>query len=144
MQNEKTDRRILLVEDDADDRKYFLEAVQEIDPAIEVAIAKNGKEGLAILESADGSLPDYIFLDLRMPKVNGRQFLLQVKESEKLKAIPVIIYTTSKEVEEAEELQGLGAVHFISKPSNTEEIYYVLSMVLDGKWDGDGWHNSKS
>jgi response regulator RpfG family c-di-GMP phosphodiesterase len=57
--------------------------------------------------------------------------LLQIKGDERLKSIPVIVYTTSKDVEESKELQELGAVHFISKPSDPDEIYYVVSFVLE-------------
>ena len=144
MKNEIIPRRILLVDDDADDRKYFLEAVKEIDPTIEVSTAKDGKQALAILALDNGTLPHYIFLDLRMPKVNGKQFLVEVKMSERLKGIPVIIYTTSREVEETNEMLSVGAVHFVSKPSDPEEIYYILSQVLEGKWDEDSWRKTKS
>ena len=78
-----------------------------------------------------------------MPRVNGRQCLLQIKANERLKAIPVIIYTTSKEVQEAEDLQNIGAVHFITKPSDPNEIYYVLSLVLEERWSDKAWIETK-
>lgn len=134
MESRKATRKILLVDDDADDRKYFKEALNEIDPAIECAEARDGLQALHVLRNTELSLPDYIFLDLRMPRYNGKQCLLQLKADERLQHIPVIIYTTSKEVEESEELQRLGAVHFISKPNNPEEIYYVISLVLEEQW----------
>ncbi|HVF97718.1 MAG TPA: response regulator [Flavisolibacter sp.] len=124
-------RKVLLVDDDADDRKYFSEALAEVDPTMECVTAKDGQQALALLNDSQASLPDYIFLDLRLPKVNGRQCLLQIKANERLRNIPVIVYTTSRELEESEELQSLGAVRFITKPANTEEIYYVLSQVLE-------------
>lgn len=135
METGKAVRKILLVDDDADDRKYFKEAVQEIDATIEYAEAKDGQQALELLRNMERALPDYIFLDLRMPRYNGRHCLLQIKADARLKNIPVIIYTTSREVEESEELQALGAVHFISKPSDPEEIYYVISLVLEERWD---------
>ncbi|HVF95727.1 MAG TPA: response regulator [Flavisolibacter sp.] len=131
MNNTQHTRKILLVEDDADDRKYFGEAVAEIDDSIECVMARDGKQAIDLLRDHEASLPDYIFLDLRMPKINGRQCLLQIKADERLKNIPVIVYTTSREVQESEELQSLGAVRFITKPANTEEIYYVISQVLE-------------
>lgn len=143
MHIEKTTRNILLVDDDADDRKYFLEAVKEIDPTIEVSMSKDGEQAFAFLTRRTDHLPDYIFLDLRMPRVNGKQFLVRIKADERLKNIPVIIYTTSREVAESEALHQMGAVHFISKPNDPDEIYYVLSAVLDGKWDADTWQISK-
>lgn len=99
--------------------------------ALECTTAKDGRQALELLNNPELTLPDYIFLDLRMPRVSGRQGLVQIKENERLKNIAVIIYTTSKEVEESEELQQLGAVRFISKPANTDEIYYVVSQVLE-------------
>ena len=135
METKKAGLKILLVDDDADDRKYFKEAVREIDATIECATAKDGQQALELLQNPEHSLPDYIFLDLRMPRYNGKQCLMQIKADARLKDIPVIIYTTSKEVEESVELQRLGAVHFISKPSDPAEIYYVLSLVLEEQWD---------
>ena len=55
----------------------------------------------------------------------------KIKEDQALKSIPVIIYTTSREVPESIELKEMGAVHFISKPSDPDEIYYVVSFVLE-------------
>lgn len=134
-----SNRKILLIDDDADDRKYFVEAVKEIDSSIECVTAKDGEQALAFLRQPHLSMPDFIFLDLRMPRINGKQCLLQIKADLRLKDIPVIIYTTSKAVQEAEELQSLGAVHFITKPSEPDEIYYVLSLVLEERWGDDAW-----
>ena len=124
-------RKILLVDDDADDRKYFIDALTEIDSSAECITAKDGKEALDILNDEEQPLPHYIFLDLRMPKINGRVCLMEIKANDRLKHIPVFVYTTSQETAEAEALQAQGAVKFITKPTNTEEIYYVISQALD-------------
>ena len=143
METNTRSRKILLIDDDADDRKYFIEAVKEIDAGIQCVTAKDGEQALALLQQPGFALPNFIFLDLRMPRVNGRQCLLQIKANERLKAIPVIIYTTSKEVQEAEDLQNIGAVHFITKPSDPNEIYYVLSLVLEERWSDQAWIETK-
>ncbi|HZH37288.1 MAG TPA: response regulator [Flavisolibacter sp.] len=122
---------ILIVDDDADDRELFIDAIKEVDSEIECTTAVDGKQALEQLKNSYDSLPDFIFLDLRMPRLSGKKCLLQIKNDERLKSIPVIIYTTSRDVEEAKELQELGAVHFISKPGDPEEIYYVVSFVLE-------------
>jgi DNA-binding NtrC family response regulator len=122
---------ILIVDDDADDRELFIDAIKEVDSEIECTTAVDGKQALEQLKNSYNSLPDFIFLDLRMPRFSGKKCLLQIKADERLKSIPVIIYTTSKDVEEAKELRELGAVHFISKPSDPEEIYYIVSFVLE-------------
>jgi len=127
----KENMNILIVDDDADDRKLFIDAIKEVDANIKCSTAVDGKQALELLKSNYASLPDFIFLDLRMPRFSGKKCLLQIKSDEQLKSIPVIIYTTSKDLEESKELRELGAVHFISKPSDPEEIYYVVSFVLE-------------
>lgn len=126
-----TGRKILLVDDDADDRKYFIEALTEIEPSAECISAKDGREALDILHDEQQTLPDYIFLDLRMPRVNGRLCLKEIKATERLKHIPVIVYTTSQDLIEAVEMESQGVVKFITKPTSTEEIYYVISQALE-------------
>ena len=127
----KDNLKLLFVDDDADDRRFFAEAVKEINDAIECEVAKDGLHALEILNDESLRLPDLIFLDLRMPRYNGKRCLLEIKGHDRLKDIPVIIYTTSTDVKEANELKELGAVHFISKPRSTEDIYYILSVVLE-------------
>jgi CheY-like chemotaxis protein len=122
---------VLIVDDDADDRKLFIEAVKEVDRHIECITAGDGQQALEILHKPGSKLPHFIFLDLRMPRYNGKKCLQEIKKDERLKHIPVIIYSTSREVEESQELKAMGAVHFISKPSNPDEIYYLVSFVLE-------------
>lgn len=127
----KNNLLFLIVDDDADDRKLFIEAVKEIDKTIECKTAKNGELALDLLRDTGCPLPDFIFLDIRMPRIDGKKCLFEIKKDERLKHIPVIIYTTSKEVEESKELRNMGAFHFISKPSNTDEIFYLICFVLE-------------
>lgn len=127
----KENLKLLIVDDDADDREFFIEAVKEINDTIECAVAKDGLQALQVLNDPEQVLPDFIFLDLRMPRFNGKRCLLEIKANERLKDISVIIYTTSTEVKESNELKSLGAVHFISKPHSPDEVYYILSVVLE-------------
>lgn len=122
---------ILIVDDDADDRKLFIDAIKEVNAKFICTTAIDGKQALMQLKANYDSLPDFIFLDLRMPRFGGKKCLIELKSDDKLKSIPVIIYTTSKDVDEAKELSELGAVHFISKPSDPDEIYYIVSFVLE-------------
>ena len=123
-----------IVEDDVDDRNLFIEAVREVDASIECISANNGEQALTLLNDTENSLPDFIFLDLRMPRIDGKKCLIEIKKNERLKHIPVVIFTTSRDVEESKELKEIGAFHFISKPNNPEEIYYLISFVLDEHW----------
>ena len=121
---------LLIVDDDADDRNLFIETVKEVDEDITCIIANDGLQALELLKNSL-SLPDFIFLDLRMPRFSGKRCLLEIKKDERLKSIPVIIYTTSNEVEESKNLKEMGAVYFMSKPSNPQELYYLVSFVLE-------------
>jgi CheY-like chemotaxis protein len=125
---------LLLVDDDADDRKLFFEAVREVDQTITCVAASNGMEALAMLQNGELSPPDYIFLDLRMPGLSGEECLLELKKDVRLAAIPVIVYTTSRDVRESVRLKQLGAVHFMSKPVSPEDVYFMVSFVLGETW----------
>ncbi|MBP6686508.1 MAG: response regulator [Lacibacter sp.] len=130
----KNNVTLFIIDDDEDDRKLFIDAAKEVDENIQCTVAGDGQEALKMLKNELNPLPDYIFLDLRMPRINGKQCLEEIRKDERLKHIPVFIYTTSKEVEESIELKKMGAIHFISKPINPEDIYYILSVTLDANW----------
>ena len=123
--------RLLIIDDDAEDRALFIEAVREVDETIECQEINNGESALELLLNSQAILPDCIFLDLRMPRVSGKKCLVEIKKNKKLKDIPVYIYTTSKDVQESKELREIGAFHFISKPNNAEDIYFVISLALE-------------
>ncbi len=110
---------------------FFIEAVRDVNVNIQCHEVTNGEQALQFLKDPSTTLPDCIFLDLRMPRVSGKTCLTEIKLDEKLKNIPVYIYTTSREVEESIELKKLGALHFISKPNNEDEVYYLVSAAIE-------------
>lgn len=124
-------RTVLIVDDDSDDRTLFINAVREIDELIYCYFASDGQAALNLLSELKPEKPDLIFLDLYMPVLDGRATLIAIKNDSATSSIPVIIYSISKSSDESAELKQLGAVHFISKPSNPEEIYFVVSAVLE-------------
>ena len=125
---------ILLIDDDEDDRKLFFEATADYDDTIKYIAAADALEALGYLNNADNVLPDFIFLDLRMPGLSGEQCLVEIKKDVRLASIPVIIYTTSRNEKESVRLKGLGAAHFMSKPVLPDDVYYMFSFVLGEKW----------
>jgi len=126
---------ILLVDDDEDDRELFIEAVGEVDKDIRCIAAAGGEDALQYLSDTANPAPDFIFLDLRMPGLSGQQCLEEIKKDARLASVPVIVYTTSRDVKESESLKKLGAVHFMSKPVSPSDVYYMVSFVLGEKWD---------
>jgi CheY-like chemotaxis protein len=132
----KRDITILIVDDDEDDKQLFIESAKEVDNNIKCVTASDGQEALRLLkDELNPLLPDYIFLDLRMPRISGKQCLEEIRKDNRLHQIPVFIYSTSRDVEDSIELKKKGAVHFISKPANPEDVYYILSTVFYEKWD---------
>ncbi|MCS3797339.1 response regulator [Niastella sp. OAS944] len=125
---------ILLIDDDEDDRKLFFEATAEYDDTIKYVAAANAREALLYLNNTANALPEFIFLDLRMPGLSGEQCLIEIKKDPRIASIPVIIYTTSRDEKESARLKKLGAAHFMSKPVLPDDVYYMVSFVLGEKW----------
>src|SRR6186713_1991328 len=99
---------ILLVDDDEDDRKLFVEATKEVDSTIVCNTASDGMEALAYLQDGRNEVPDFIFLDLRMPGLSGEECLIEIKKDQRMASVPVIVYTTSRDVQESKRLKLLG------------------------------------
>lgn len=130
----KNELCLLIIDDDADDRKLFVESAQEVDDSLVCVEATGGKEALEYLTDESNLIPDFIFLDLRMPKVSGQKCLDEIKKIPRLAQIPVFVYSTSTDKSDIKDLNKKGAVLFISKPTDPREIYYLISTVIGEKW----------
>jgi len=125
--------QLLIIDDDEEDRELFRDAVESLDSSINCIQAIDGRDALTQLGNAS-TLPDFIFVDLNMPGVNGIQFLTEIKKCKRFCEIPVIIYTTSKLKRDKDETRRLGAVHFITKPYKLCDLHKEIIFVLDRKW----------
>jgi CheY-like chemotaxis protein len=123
-------RTFFIVDDDVDDQELFAEAVSEIDSSIACISVSNGEEALDVLRNRKIELPDMIFLDLNMPRLNGKQCLAELKREKHLKDIPVVIYSTSSEKRDIEETSRLGAAHFLTKPNKFDELCREVLFVV--------------
>lgn len=121
----------LLADDDADDTMLFCEALAEIDPEIICYCAINGKQVLEILHNKELKKPYIIFLDINMPGMKGWECLSQLKGNEEIKHIPVIMYSTSSNQREVDIALKLGALSFLSKPNDFEELKEILKVLAD-------------
>ena len=125
---------ILIIDDDDDDREMFREALQTVDDTVRCIVAPDGVDAVEMLRIQNARVPDYIFLDLNMPKMGGKECLRHLRLMPHLQHVPVIIYTTSRQSRDVEETRALGAVHFISKPYNFEDICESIRYVLEEAW----------
>lgn len=123
---------ILLAEDDADDRDLFIEAFALVDPAVRIETVDNGEKLMEYLTGSKSS-PDCIFLDLNMPRKNGKECLQEIRSIYQMQDIPIIIYTTSLNARDIDETYHRGATCFIRKPGSFRELTSILSryMTLD-------------
>jgi CheY-like chemotaxis protein len=121
--------QVLLAEDDADDRELFIEAFSVVDASIQVETVDTGEKLINHLNDAV-SFPDWIFLDLNMPRKNGVECLQEIKENEKIRRIPVIIYTTSVNSKDVDATYEGGALCFIRKPNSFRELTHLLKQLI--------------
>jgi DNA-binding response OmpR family regulator len=122
-----THRRIcLLIDDDADDQEIFILAMAEVSKDFQCIVASSGGEALTMMTGDTGLLPDYIFLDLNMPRMNGKECLIEIKKNKRLRNVPVIMYTTSSSLSDKTETRNLGASEFITKPHSIVKLTDVL------------------
>ncbi len=115
--------KILMADDDPEDRLIFKEAIEQSGADDGVFFAEDGVDALETLNRCyqQGHVPGLIVLDLNMPKLNGRQTLQQLKSDERFKNIPVVIYSTSINPMEREKCMSLGAHSYVTKPLSFEE-----------------------
>lgn len=125
---------VFFIDDDEDDKGMFLEAVREVNPSASCGTANSAEEALALLKAEGAPVPDFIFLDLNMPGIGGKECLAELKKMSNLSHVPVIVFTTSRLKKDKDEAEKLGASGFFTKPDLFEEICMVLKNILEGEW----------
>jgi CheY-like chemotaxis protein len=116
---------ILLVEDNPNDAELTTRALKRANVDARLVIARDGAEALEILIS-DRPKPRVIFLDLKLPKVDGMEVLRQVRTDDRTKAIPVVVLTSSQEERDITECYKLGANSYVVKPVEFDKFYRAV------------------
>ena len=122
----------LYIDDDLEDTEIFHEAIASLDPDVIFYTASDGQEGFKVLEQI-AVVPDFIFLDVNMPRMNGKEFLTQIKQRVMFRSIPVIMYSTTSHAEEISAYKELGAQEFIKKPDSFGALQKTLRRFLPKK-----------
>jgi CheY-like chemotaxis protein len=129
----------LLIEDSPGDVRLTQEAFREANEAIHLHVACDGAEGMAFLHQqgafADVPRPDFILLDLNLPKMDGREVLSHIKKDKKLKNIPTIILTTSEAEADIVESYQLQANCYLCKPVQLD-AFEALVKGINHFWLG--------
>ncbi|AZJ31242.1 MULTISPECIES: response regulator [Tenacibaculum] len=126
--------KIILTDDDIDDRMFFEDAIEEINIASELKTFNHGQDLMSYLCNDCKELPNLIFLDLNMPIKNGMECLIDIRKTPKLQSIIVAIYSTSSSEEDIEEAFVNGANIYINKPTSFKELKKVIKKVLQINW----------
>src|SRR5688500_15330764 len=108
-------KNIILVDDDSDDRELFTEALSFIHPLAEIQTKTDGEELMEYLANVSRT-PDVIFLDLNMPRKNGKECLQEIRAIKQFENTPIVIYTTSLNPVDIQETFSQGASFFLKKP----------------------------
>jgi two-component system, chemotaxis family, response regulator Rcp1 len=125
--------QILMVEDNDGDVYLAREALKEAKVANALSVARDGEEALDFLhrrgEFAAAPRPDLILLDLNLPRKDGREVLADIKADPELRAIPVVVLTTSKAEQDIVKMYELHANCYITKPVDFTSLMEVVKSI---------------
>lgn len=131
-----TDRPILLVEDNPDDEALTLRAFTKNKITNQVIVARDGVDAVDYLfgmgrhAGRDISvMPAVIFLDLKLPRIDGLEVLRRIRADSRTSLLPVVILTTSRELEDIQEAYSLGANSYIRKPVDFEKFLNIVGQL---------------
>ena len=116
----------LLIDDDTDEHEIFSMALESIEYGGKLETATNGPQALESLREYKQLRPDFIFLDLNMPRMNGLQCLTEIRKYPHLQHIPIVIFSTSAVPEVIKSAEELGAFAFIKKPYSIGQLADAL------------------
>ena len=121
---------LLLADDDHDDRTFFSDAIADLDMSVNLTLVKDGEELMKLLNDDNYTIPHVIFLDINMPLKNGVECLREIKCNDKLKHIPIVMFTTAYSHQLVNELHSGGVKYFIKKPNNFKQLKLVIERAI--------------
>lgn len=132
--NQHAAAHILFVEDSHSDRLLFREMMKEINPRIKVHMAEDGVTAIMQLTAEDAQIPDMIFLDVNMPRMNGVETLQAIKKYDFLQHIPVIMFSGGESDDYQPLARKLGASYCLKKSMDmqqgVDEIRIIVEKIL--------------
>lgn len=134
--------KLLLADDDQDDRLFFKDAVAKSGIAVEIDSVTDGEKLMQYL-SNNRPLPDLVFMDLNMPCKNGSECLEEIRKSDDLNAVTIAVYSTSGEDRDVNMMFELGANIFIKKPNDFKLLCKIIEEVLTTDWKKSGLKNQR-
>jgi CheY-like chemotaxis protein len=123
---------VLCIDNDPEDIEFFFEAIKHLDPAITCLSAEGGESALALLYSIKDvkHLPDYIFLDVNMPRMNGKDVLREIRKDSRYRSLQVVMLSTGLTPRDFQDYKQLGADLFLSKATAFQGLCDKLKTIL--------------
>ena len=122
---------LLLADDDEEDCLMFQEALQEITVTAKFTKVYDGEKLVQWLTQTPDNLPDFLFLDLNMPRKNGHECLEEIKKSPQLQSLFVIIFSTTVDTLNIDKLYEAGANYYIQKPNSFTKLIRIIEQILN-------------
>lgn len=122
--------KILLADDDLDDRSFFEEALKQLPISSSLKVVNDGEQLMRMLANETLDLPHVIFLDINMPQKTGVECLVEIKQNERLKSLPVVMFSTSNASDKINMLFKSGAIIYIHKPGDFSQLKQVIHHAL--------------
>lgn len=123
-------RQCFFIDDDADDQDFFCDAVKTVEPSMQCFFANDGIHALNKLEDNETFIPEFIFIDMNMPRMSGMECLAHIRRMQRLDASRVYMYSSTASTELSEEVRKLGAQELLVKPSSVSALRALLESIL--------------
>jgi response regulator RpfG family c-di-GMP phosphodiesterase len=121
-----------LIDDDKEDQEIFCMALEGVKEHVNCIFAINAEEAFKMLEN-EFLIPDYIFIDMNMPRLDGNEILKKIKTIKRLNDVPVYLYSTYANPNTISKSKELGAAGFIVKPPKVSELTETLKFIFHDK-----------
>jgi CheY-like chemotaxis protein len=122
---------VVLADDDADHALLFGRVLDQVDPSKKLHIVRDGQELLSFLTQ---QVPDLLFLDLNMPARHGLECLWEIRQTLRLKDLPVVVYTSSTQMTDIQRSYLHEADLYMVKPFNSVHLRNALELILSMEW----------
>lgn len=122
---------VFLVDDDYEDHEIFKMAFDKVEDSYHLVTVDNGIEAIETFKNDSNFKPDIIFLDVNMPRMNGKDCIRELRRMETIAHIPMILYSTHDGHKEVIEAQEAGASDFMTKPASITEFTRSLKSMVD-------------
>lgn len=135
VKNEMYIQSIIVADDDSDDRLFLEDVLREVAPSKTVTSVKDGQELLSLFTHF---VPDFLFLDLEMPRKNGLECLKEIRNNPATKDLPIVVFSSTNREYNIDVAYEMGAHLFLSKPNSYDDLKLAMQTILSFDWSNPG------